>query len=169
MLFATALIFSLTSLISAASINTNPIEARDANRLVRRHTGPYTWCGIQIKFPFVEDPLALQWPLIWNPKSGTYQVVAEGVIKSTEYDPPVIKNGQTIVNPNMKVSGQLDNPTKDTFEVLLQPIVAHDGNIEAAGLVQAKYNGIMPENVPGYGFQCSDDPNQRNKVTINAP
>ncbi|GAA96597.1 uncharacterized protein L969DRAFT_49917 [Mixia osmundae IAM 14324] len=166
MMVPAAFIFSLASLISAARIDTKPIEARDANRLVHRHNGPYTWCGIKIELPLAKDSLALQWSLKWNSKSGTYQVNPEGIITSAKYNPSVIENGQTTINPSLAVSGQLDDATKDTFDVLLQLQIAHDGNIEAAGLVQAKYNGVAPANMPSYRFQCSDDPKQANKYTI---
>ncbi|GAA96596.1 uncharacterized protein L969DRAFT_17836 [Mixia osmundae IAM 14324] len=163
MIVPTALIFSLASLISAARIDTKPIEARDANRLVRRHTGPYTWCGIQIAYN-TDVTLALQWPLRWDKDKHSYEIINEGAVTWSHYDPPGLKNGH-IVNANLEIAGELE--TKNTFDIYLQLVVAPDGDIQGVGLVRASYNGVRsPQLHPGYGFQCSDDPTQTNKVTI---
>ncbi|GAA94447.1 hypothetical protein E5Q_01099 [Mixia osmundae IAM 14324] len=153
-----AAVLSLAGLCSAASIQTDSIKARGPNMLERRHDGEYTWCGIQIKYDAAQPPLAIGWNLEWL--SDTYDIVTNDVVTAGSCSPPETI-GDTLVPAIMDVAGK-------GFSVSMELRIDSDGDIQGIGRVTVQVNGKTPTSPPQFGFQCSSDPGQLNKITIPA-
>ncbi|GAA98595.1 uncharacterized protein L969DRAFT_88418 [Mixia osmundae IAM 14324] len=54
------------------------------------------------------------------------------------------------------------------FNLTLELQVASDGNILGVGISSLDIKGAPSPKSPGFGFQCSSDPTQQNKITIPA-
>ncbi|GAA98607.1 uncharacterized protein L969DRAFT_95165 [Mixia osmundae IAM 14324] len=147
-----ALALCLATLSLGASI-----EARDANTLERRHTGPYTWCGFQSEYE-AGKVVGGGFDLVW--KSHKYSVKPNGGLKSVTYEPPVVI-GNSLKNGNFYLDG-------GNWQVALALHVADDGDIEGVAIAAMTVDNISPPNAPSFGFQCSSDTDQKNKVTIPA-
>ncbi|GAA98606.1 hypothetical protein E5Q_05293 [Mixia osmundae IAM 14324] len=154
-MIAAVIALCFATLTLGASNPVGTIHARDANTLERRHTGPYTWCGFQSEY----EPgkvVAAGIDLVWQ--SGKYLVIPGQGLKSAIYEPPAMV-GTTLENANFYLDA-------GTWDVELQLRVANNGDIQGVAIAYMTVNKVFPAKTPPFGFQCSSDSGQQNKVTI---
>ncbi|GAA98605.1 uncharacterized protein L969DRAFT_503373 [Mixia osmundae IAM 14324] len=146
-----ALALCLATLSLGASI-----DARDANTLERRHTGPYTWCGLQTEY-LPGKVLGLYFYLNWY--TNKYVVSPGEGMTFANFEPAYMDHG-SLNDANFVLK------SANNYDVDLQAKVGSDGDIQGIALANLKIGDTTFSNVVSLGFQCSSDPQQQNKVTI---